>query len=93
MAGIFEGGLDGRDVATNNLISEAAALMVLLHQLCGDALGAYLTGRSGPVVAGGASQAFLQGLAHQLVQPNAKLVKAFLQQGLRDAKAAGRVWP
>lgn len=80
-------------MATNNLISEAAALLVLLHQLCGDALGEYLTGRSGPAVAGGASQPFVQALAQQLVRPEAKQVKALLQQGLRDAKAAGRTWP
>lgn len=93
LAGIFGGGLDVRDVATNNLISEVAALLLLLRQKVGEELTAYLTGPGGPAAAAGASQGFKQGLAQQLAAPDAKQLKAFMQQALRDAKAAGRAWP
>lgn len=93
LAGIFSGDLDVRDVATNNLIAETAALLVLLKQRVGEELSAYLTGPTGPAAAAGASQAFTQRLALQLAAPDAKQLKAFMQQALRDAKASGRAWP
>lgn len=93
LVGIFSGGLDVRDVATNNLIAETASLLVLLKQILGEELSAYLAGPTGPAAAAGASQAFMQGLALQLVAPDAKQLKAFLQQALRDAKSTGRAWP
>ena len=93
LAGIFSGGLDTRDVATNNFIGEAAALLVLLEQRLGQELAGYLAGSTGPVAAAGASQAFLEALAVQLAAPDVKPLKAFLQQALRDAKSCGRAWP
>ena len=93
LIGIFSGGLDVRDVATNNLIAEIAALLVLLKQRLGEELSAYLTSPTGPAAAAGASQAFVLGLSLQLEAPDARQLKAFLQQALRDVMSSARARP
>ena len=70
---------------------QAASLLLLLGERCGEELAARLTARDGPAAGASAVPGFAQGLAAQLAAPDAKALKVFLQQALRDARAAGTV--